>query len=147
MPFLLPAPFQFPQLLILAPFVQSWRPSLTAHNDFYDDQMLILPDGRIAFVDFEEAGSGGPMPDVGNFLAHLRWAANFGGEKEAKAKSAYHAIFRSASIERIGWSEQDLALREAVCLFRVCTNAIRHTRPDCRNRLGNGLSLVNEIIG
>ena len=109
--------------------------------------MLILPDGRIAFVDFEEAGSGGPMPDVGKFLAHLRWAANFCGEKEAKAKSAYHAIFRSASIERIGWSEQDLALREAVCLFRVCTNAIRHTRPDCRNRLGNGLSLVNEIIG
>ena len=130
----------------LDPFVKSWTPTHTAHNDFYDDQMLILPDGRIALVDFEETGPGDPMLDVGNFLAHLRWGAHFGREKEANAKSAYHAIFRSASLERMGWSEQELALREAVCLFRVCTNAIRHPRPDWRDRLRSGLSLVNEII-
>ena len=131
----------------LEPFVKSWRPSHTAHNDFYDDQMLLLPDGRISLVDFEESGPGDPMLDVGNFLAHLRWGAHFGREKEANAKSAYHAIFQCAALDRFGWSEQELALREAVCLFRVCTNAIRHPRPDWRDRLGNGLSLVNEIIG
>ena len=130
----------------LDPFVQSWRPSHTAHNDFYDDQMLLLPDGRIALVDFEEAGPGDPMLDVGIFLAHLRWAAHFGREKEANAKSAYHAILQCAALDRFGWSEKELALRETVCLFTVCTNAIRHPRPDWRNRLGIGLSLVNEII-
>ena len=31
-------------------FVHSWRPAGIAHNDFYDDQMLVLPDGRIALV-------------------------------------------------------------------------------------------------
>ena len=131
----------------LDPFVKSWRPSHIAHNDFYDDQMLALPDGRIALVDFEEAGPGDPMLDVGNFLAHLRWGAHFGREKEAEARAAYHSIFQSAALERLGWSERELALREAVCLFRVCTNAIRHPQPDWRRRLGEGLTLVNEIMG
>ena len=64
----------------LDPFVRSWRPTGVAHNDFYDDQMLVLSDGRIALVDFEEAGPGDPMLDVGNFLAHLRWASSFAGK-------------------------------------------------------------------
>lgn len=130
----------------LDPFARSWEPIHTAHNDFYDDQMLILPDGRVALVDFEEAGPGDPLLDVGNFLAHLRWTVHFGREREAAVKSAYHEIFRTASLDRLGWSERDLALREAVCLFRVCTNAIRHPRPDWRNRLEEGLALVNEIL-
>ena len=131
----------------LDPFVESWRPSHMAHNDFYDDQMLVLPDGRIALVDFEEAGPGDPMLDVGNFLAHLRWGAHFGREKEADAVAAFHGIFQSAALERFGWNWRELALREAVCLFRACTNAIRHPRADWRDRLQAGLSLVNETLG
>jgi len=131
----------------LDPFVESWRPSHMAHNDFYDDQMLVLPDGRIALVDFEEAGPGDPLLDVGNFLAHLRWGAHFGREKEVEAVAAFHDVFRSAALERFGWNERELALREAVCLFRVCTNAIRHPREDWRDRLQAGLSLVNETLG
>ena len=127
-------------------FVRSWERTHTAHNDFYDDQMLILPDGRIALVDFEEAGPGDPLLDVGNFLAHLRWAALFRRGREAAAKSAYHEIFRGAALERMGWDGQELTMREAVCLFRVCTNAIRHPRPDWRQRLEEGLTLVNEIL-
>ncbi len=128
-------------------FVEAWRPSHMAHNDFYDDQMLVLPDGRIALVDFEEAGPGDPMLDVGNFLAHLRWGANFGREKDAGAVGAFHGVLRSAALERFGWNERELALREAVCLFRVCTNAIRHPREDWRDRLRAGLALVNETLG
>ena len=130
----------------LDPFVKSWAPTHTAHNDFYDDQMLILPDGRIALVDFEETGPGDPMLDIGNFLAHLRWASHFGKPRESRAKAAYHSIFHSASLDRLGWNSHDLALREAVCLFRVCTNAIRHPRPDWRIRLQKGLTLVNDIL-
>ena len=131
----------------LGPFVRDWRPSVTAHNDFYDDQMLVLPDGRIAVVDFEEAGPGDPMLDVGNFLAHLRWASHFGRGGESDSRGAYHQMFRSAALDRFRWSERDLAFREAVCLFRVCTNAIRRPRDDWHERLTEGLSLVNEILG
>ena len=127
-------------------FVRSWRPTGIAHNDFYDDQMLVLRDGRIALVDFEEAGPGDPMLDVGNFLAHLKWASCFGRKKKGDGSGAYYQQFRSAALERLGWSENDLAFREAVCLFRVCTNTIRHPQGDWRNRLEAGLTLVNQTL-
>ena len=128
-------------------FVQSWRPTGIAHNDFYDDQMLILRDGRIALVDFEEAGPGDPMLDVGNFLAHLKWASCFGRNRTGDGSGAYYRQFRSAALERLHWNEQDLAFREAVCLFRICTNTIRRPQGDWHDRLEAGLSLVNETLG
>ena len=130
----------------LDPFVRSWRPSGIAHNDFYDDQMLALPDGRIALVDFEEAGPGDPMLDVGNFLAHLKWASCFRRRRRDDGNGAYHRLFRRAALERLGWSEEDLAYREAVCLFRICTNTIRRPQSDWRDRLETGLSLVNRSL-
>ena len=130
----------------LDPFVRSWRPTGIAHNDFYDDQMLVLPDGRIALVDFEETGPGDPMLDVGNFLAHLRWASRF-GRKGRDGSGAYYEQFRRAALEQFRWADRDLAFREAVCLFRICTNTIRRPQGDWRDRLEAGLSLVNETLG
>ena len=130
----------------LDPFARGWRPTCIAHNDFYDDQMLLLPDGRVALVDFEETGPGDPMLDAGNFLAHLTWAAHFGSGRVAAASGAYHDAFRNAALARFGWGEPELNLRTAICLFRVCTNAVRHPRPDWRQRFAAGLSLVNEIL-
>ena len=129
----------------LDPFVKSWQPSGIAHNDFYDDQMIQLPDGRLALVDFEEAGLGDPLLDVGNFLAHMRWSAHFGREAEAAASGAYHRRMRAAALERFGWDERALNLREAVCIFRVCTNPVRHLAPDWPRRLEEGLSLANAL--
>ena len=131
----------------LDPFVRSWRPVGIAHNDFYDDQMLVLRDGRIALVDFEEAGPGDPMLDVGNFLAHLRWASHFGRKRRTDGSGAYYRLFREAALDRLRWSEKDLAFREAVCLFRICTNTIRRPQEDWHGRLEAGLSLVNETLG
>ena len=132
---------------ILDPFVRSWRPTGTAHNDFYDDQMLVLRDGTIALVDFEEAGPGDPLLDVGNFLAHLRWTSRLGRKRRRDGSGAFYQRFRDAALERFRWSERDLALREAVCLFRICTNTIRRPQGDWHSRLQTGLSLVNETLG
>ena len=130
----------------LDPFVESWRPSGIAHNDFYDDQMIRMPDGRLALVDFEEAGPGDPLLDVGNFLAHMRWSAHFGSEAEASASGAFHRRMRQAALARFGWDERALNLREAVCIFRVCTNPVRHPSPDWPCRLDEGLSLTNALV-
>ncbi|MCY4581222.1 MAG: phosphotransferase [Chloroflexi bacterium] len=130
----------------LDPFIESWQPGGMAHNDFYDDQVLLLPDGRVALVDFEEIGMGDPLLDVGNFLAHLRWAAHFRGEQSTDARSAYHSVFRRAALDRFGWTERELALREAVCVFRICTNAVRYPQPDWQDRLRSGLSLVDQTL-
>ena len=84
------------------------------------------------------------MLDVGNFLAHLRWTARFGRNGEVRGQ--YHGIFRQEALERFSWNEQELNLREAVCLFRICTNTVRHPGADWRERLATGLSLVNETL-
>ena len=132
---------------LLDPFIKSWHPTSIAHNDFYDDQMPVLPDGRIALVDFEETGPGDPMLDVGNFLAHLRWRASFGRKKKDDASGAYYNEFRNAALGRFGWSERELDFRESACVFRICTNTIRHPQPDWPQRLESGLRLVNETLG
>ena len=131
----------------LDPFVRSWRPTGIAHNDFYDDQVLVLRDGSVALVDFEEAGPGDPLLDVGNFLAHLRWASSFGRKGRGAGSGNYFKQFRDAALDRFRWADRDLAFREAVCLFRICTNTIRRPQGDWHSRLETGLSLVNETLG
>ncbi|MCY3896712.1 MAG: aminoglycoside phosphotransferase family protein [Chloroflexi bacterium] len=131
---------------ILDPFVAAWQPTSLAHNDFYDDQMLLLPDGRIALVDFEETGPGDPMLDVGNLLAHLRIQAGLGQNSQATAAGAYRGRFRLAALDRFDWDERELDLREAVCLFRICTSTVRNIRPDWACRLTTGLSLTNQLL-
>lgn len=127
-------------------FAREWRPTAVAHNDLYDDQMLVMGDGRLALVDFEEAGLGDPLLDVGNFLAHLRWSARFGAAAAARAASeAYRAELRDAALARFGWDARDLDAREAACLFRICTNPIRHLAADWRRTVREGLALAGEV--
>ena len=97
-------------------------------------------------MDFEEAGPGDPMLDVGNFLAHLMWRARLGRQRENDASAGFHDVFRQAALDRFRWSERELALREAVCLFRTATNIIRHPQAEWRSKLEAALSLVNETL-
>ena len=131
---------------VLDPFVKSWRPTSLAHNDFYDDQLILLPDARIAVVDLEDAGPGDPMLDIGNCLAHLKWVAHSGSKRKSRANGAFYQALKTSALERFQWSPRQLALREAVCLFRVCTNTIRHPKPDWLQNLERGLSLVNQTL-
>ena len=125
---------------VLGQFAHAWQPSTMAHNDFYDDQMLVTPEGEIALVDFEEAGPGDPLFDVGNILAHLRWMAWFGNATEAC--DAYRHRMRSAALERFGWQPEDLAVREAFALFRLSSWPVDEVRPDWAQEVEAGLGLV-----
>ena len=106
-----------------------------------------MQDGKIALVDFEEAGPGDPMLDIGNFLAHLLWSSKLGSAKSVVACQRYYEVLRSSALERFNWDERSLTYREAVCLFRVCTNLIRHPQDHWLTKLEAGLSLVNEVLG
>ena len=131
---------------VLDPFNRSWQPVGTAHNDFYDDQLLVLPDGRMALVDFEEAGPGDPMLDVGNFLAHLNWDANMGSSRRAGVRAEFRDQFKRAALNRFGWDERELALREATCLFRICVFPVTRPHDNRLQRLEDALALVNETL-
>ena len=128
----------------LTSFVETWQPTALAHNDFYDDQMVVTPTGRLALVDFEETGPGDPLMDVGNLLAHLRWMASFGSAAEECA--TYRRRFRHAALERFAWDEHELALREAYALFRLSSNPVRQLRHDWPTATEAGLHLVVEAL-
>jgi len=140
-----PAHPQFQRILaILRPFAEAWQPSALAHNDFYDDQLILTPEGRIALVDFEEAGPGDPMLDVGNMLAHMDWMARFNPRRERYA--AYHAAFRQAALARLGWDPRELALREGFALFRLASNPVRHFRENSLEKVETLLTLALEVL-
>ena len=40
-----------------------------------------------------------------------------------------------------------IALREAVCIFRIATNTIRRPKPDWNNNTVAGIALANEVLG
>lgn len=129
---------------VLGPFVEGWRPSALAHNDFYDDQLLLTPADRLVLVDFEETGPGDPLLDVGNLLAHLRWMARSG--TAAEACDAYRQRFRSIALDRFGWEERALALREAFALFRLSSNPVRKLQRAWPEAVQTGLALVAEVL-
>ena len=129
---------------ILGPFVEAWRPTMLAHNDFYDDQVLLTSDtGRLALVDFEETGLGDPFLDVGTMLAHLHRSARFGAPETV---DAYRHSFRLAALNRFGWDEQELDLREAYALFRLSANPFHQLRSDWLSAIEAGLAVANEVL-
>ena len=128
----------------LGPFVEAWQPTALAHNDFYDDQMLYTPDtGRLALVDFEETAPGDPLLDVGVMLAHLRRSVRFGGPESCEI---YRREFRAAALERFGWDQRELNLREAYSLFGLSANAFHSLHSNWYESLETGLSLAAEAL-
>ena len=129
---------------VLGPFAHEWRPSTLAHNDFYDDQVLVTPEGYLALADFEEIGPGDPLLDVGNMLAHLSWMARFG--ISPGACYSYRRRVRSAAIDRFGWDTRDLALREAFAIFRLSANPLRRLRRNWPLEVETGLRLATDVL-
>ncbi len=87
------------------------------------------------------------MIDAGNFLEHLRWSARFARERQGEHCRDYYSMLRDTALMRFRCNERILALREAVCLFRICTNATRHPKADWQSRLDAGLSPIIECLG
>ena len=128
----------------LKPFAAEWRPTALAHNDFYDDQIILTRDRELALVDFEEIGPGDPMIDVGNLLAHQRWMAQSRSARDVRGD--FRRRFRAESLARFGWKEDDLNLREAFCLFRLSKNPFRRLSPRWRDQTLKGLLLAKEAL-
>lgn len=129
---------------VLKPFSAAWKPTALAHNDFYDDQIILTKQRELALVDFEEIGPGDPMMDIGNLLAHQGWMSRFGTAREACGD--FRRRVRAEALTRFGWKEEDLNLREAYSLFRLSTNPFRRLSPKWKDQTVRGLRLAKEAL-
>ena len=87
------------------------------------------------------------MLDIGNYLAHLKWASTFRQNRKTDASTVYHQKLRAAALARFQWDPEELNLREAICLFRLTTNTIRRLSSDWRERTAQAMRLVVERLG
>jgi aminoglycoside phosphotransferase (APT) family kinase protein len=89
------------------------------HGDFYDDQVLVS-DAGVVLLDFDAAGLGNPLLDVGNFLAHLT----------AERGERFRDVFLDAYVGARPEAAEDVALFEAAALLRIGITPFRWLRPD-----------------
>lgn len=120
-------------------------PPTLVHGDFYHHQVL-CDAGRIAIVDFDEAGLGDPRADAGNFLAHLeltrlREAGN--AETQARAAALGTAFLRGYSAA--GGPTTDLDWFTALGLARLALVPFRNLRPGWRASAHDLLARAIEV--
>ena len=131
----------------LAPFVKSWQPTAWRTTTFTTTRCWSCPTGESPWWTLKKPGRAIRCWTWATFwrtcVGGLAWDANARTTRPPRTMT----LFRDAALERFRWSERELALREAVCLFRTCTNTIRHPQPDWRDKLEGGLALVNETLG
>lgn len=129
---------------VLGPFTETWTPTTLAHNDFHDDQIIVTSEGELALVDFEEIGPGDPMIDVANMMAHNRWMSLF--NNAPSEREAFRSSVRSAALDRFGWDQRDLAIREAFSIFRMSANPFNQLRSNWPERIGTALRAAVEVL-
>lgn len=128
---------------VLLPFAASWSPASSAHNDLHDDQIVVTGSGKLALVDFEEAGAGDPQIDVANMLAHLRWMTHFGKKPRC---AAYRDGLRTAALALEGFDDESLSIRECLALVRLCSNGLMQAKRDWPAVMAAGLQLASDAL-
>jgi aminoglycoside phosphotransferase (APT) family kinase protein len=116
----------------LAEFLKAPAP---VHGDFYDDQVLVS-DGGVVLLDFDAAGLGNPLLDVGNFLAHL--TARYGDRFRDLFLEAYAALRPEAA--------EDVVLFEAAALLRIGITPFRWLQPNWPREVERRVALAAERL-
>ncbi|MDH2327072.1 phosphotransferase [Cereibacter sp. SYSU M97828] len=104
------------------------------HGDFSADQVM-LTQGRIAFVDWDEAGMGDPARDIGSFLARI-------DHDRLTGKPGDGAAF----LDGYGALPQNLAVHHAAALAALATEGFRTRAPDWHGLASRLLSRAEEIL-
>lgn len=116
------------------------------HGDFSSDQVLLLADGQIAFIDFDAAGCGDPMADLGSFLAQLEQMVCSGQlSRESVQQVSRGLISGYQSQAAVRFSEQRLRVHTAARLMRLVVGPFRAHQPQWIDLAVTTLQRAQEI--
>lgn len=113
------------------------------HGDFYAKQVL-LGDGTVSFLDFDEAGAGDPALDLGLFLAHLERGALRGAvlaERVGPVRGALLDGYRAQA----GAVPAGVELYTAAGLLQLAPHSFRNRDPDWPDRTAARLDRAEAI--
>jgi aminoglycoside phosphotransferase (APT) family kinase protein len=119
----------------------SWCP---VHGDFYAKQ-VILADGSVGLIDFDEAYRGDPASDLGLFIAHLERDGICGTIDPRQVKPLEGALlegYRSAA----GAVPRRVGLYTAVGLLRLAPHPFRNREPDWPDRTAAMLDRATNCV-
>ncbi len=116
------------------------------HGDFSADQVLLLADGQVAFVDFDAAGGGDPMADLGSFLAQLEQMVCSGRLSQQAAHQVRSGLISGYQREAATrFDEQRLRLHTAARLMRLVVGPFRAHHPNWIDQAVSSLQRAQEI--
>lgn len=95
------------------------------HRDFYFDQVLLLPTGKVAVLDLDLASSGPPGLDAGNYIAHLRELAIRRPMLRSACQGAEHAFSKQFLQRTEAVGDSQLNFWMLVALARLAALSVR----------------------
>jgi aminoglycoside phosphotransferase (APT) family kinase protein len=121
------------------------RPEVSrpVHGDFYAKQVL-LGDGTVSFLDFDEAGAGDPAHDLGLFLAHLERGALRGTVRAGRVGPVRAALLDGYRAEA-GAVPDGVELYTAAGLLQLAPHSFRGREPDWPDRTAARLDRAEAI--
>ncbi len=121
------------------------RPLTMIHGDFYAKQVLV-EQGGIKFIDFDQAGLGSPDQDVANFVAKLHWQAINQGSAQAYAEQCANIFLDGYRSGRHGFDERAYRVQLAASLIRCSTHPFRRAMPDWEETTHQLLQLAHSAL-
>lgn len=118
----------------------------TIHGDFDARQVIVRDDG-VTFIDVDEAASGPPVIDIGNFIAHLRVGTAMGIADASAADDAIDALLRGYASRSVLPSSGDIRAATALALLLATHEPFRRHRPDWPDGVASVLSMVERELG
>jgi len=125
------------RLAVQAAFLTEAR-SATVHGDFHLDQVLLAGDD-VVLVDFDRAGSGHPLGDVGALLAHLE-------ESGSGPESGHEFLEAYAEADGSPLERDRLSVATAAALFRRSIAPFRELKSDWPAQVLHKLERVAERL-
>ena len=115
------------------------------HGDFHAGQVL-LADGAVALIDFDEAVLGAPAADLASFLAHLERPPRTNPRRASEAEALGQALLDGYARRAAPPSSGELDLHKAAALFRIAPHFFRDRDPEWPERTEAVLDRIESLL-
>ncbi len=120
------------------------RTYASIHGDFYAKQIL-LQDGKVGVLDFDESAFGNPLIDIGNFIAHMERDRERYGVPTHLIEQHTEAFLEGYCAQGTMPSRESVNLFAAEQLFKLLPHPFRFREPNWPQRIETLLNRIQAL--